>query len=139
MAATKLKPVDVVTIGVGLTATIMAKELAEAGLKVVGLERGRMRDTSPDFAMPYTHDELKFVKHHTLMQDTSRETLTFRNNMQETALPMRQLGSFRPGQGVGGAAIHWGGVTWRFLEWDFQTRSKVNERYGKSFLPAECT
>jgi gluconate 2-dehydrogenase alpha chain len=38
--ATKLKPVDVVTIGVGWAGTILAKELAQAGLKVVGLERG---------------------------------------------------------------------------------------------------
>jgi len=38
--ATKLKPVDVVTVGVGLTGTILAKELADTGLKVVGIERG---------------------------------------------------------------------------------------------------
>lgn len=50
--ATKLKPVDVVTVGVGLTGTILAKELADTGLQVVGLERGRWRDTDPDFAMP---------------------------------------------------------------------------------------
>ena len=36
--ATKLKPVDVVTVGVGLTGTILAKELADTGLKVVGLD-----------------------------------------------------------------------------------------------------
>jgi len=30
--ATKLKPVDVAIVGVGLTGTIIAKELAEAGL-----------------------------------------------------------------------------------------------------------
>ena len=34
--ATKLKSVDVVTIGVGLTGTILAQELASTGLKVVG-------------------------------------------------------------------------------------------------------
>jgi gluconate 2-dehydrogenase alpha chain len=37
---TKLKAVDVAIVGMGLTGTIIAKELAEAGLKVVGLERG---------------------------------------------------------------------------------------------------
>src|SRR6267142_3303641 len=106
--ATKLKPVDAVVVGVGLSGTILAKELAEAGLNVVGLERGRWRDTDPDFGMPHAHDELRYVKRHELMQDLSRETLTFRNNAGETALPMRQLGSFRPGEGVGGAAVHWG-------------------------------
>jgi gluconate 2-dehydrogenase alpha chain len=137
--ATKLKPVDVAIVGVGLTGTILAKELAESGLKVVGLERGRWRDTNPDFAMPYAHDELRFVGRHELMQDLSKETITFRNAPNETALPMRQLGSFRPGEGVGGAAVHWGGLTWRFLPWDFETRSRTLARYGKGQLAEDCT
>jgi gluconate 2-dehydrogenase alpha chain len=137
--ATKLKPVDVVIVGVGLTGTILAKELAESGLKVVGLERGRWRDTNPDFAMPYAHDELRFVKRYELMQDLSKETITFRNAPNETALPMRQLGSFLPGEGVGGAAVHWGGLTWRFLPWDFETRSRTLARYGKNQIAEDCT
>src|SRR3954454_13854755 len=103
--ATKLKPVDAVVVGVGLTGTILAKELAEAGLQVVGLERGRWRDTDPDFCMPYAHDELRFVKRDELMQELSRETITSRNSPSVTALPMRQLGSSRPGEGMGGAAV----------------------------------
>jgi gluconate 2-dehydrogenase alpha chain len=137
--ATKLKPVDVVTIGVGLTGTILAQELASTGLKVVGIERGRWRDTDPDFAMPGVHDELKYVRHKELMQDLSKETITFRNAASETALPMRQLGSFLPGEGVGGAAVHWGGLTWRFLPWDFETKSKTLERYGAKQVSDECT
>ena len=137
--ATKLKPVDVVTVGVGLTGTILAKGLADTGLKVVGIERGRWRDTDPDFAMPGAHDELKYVRRHELMQDLSKETLTFRNAMSETALPMRQLGSFLPGEGVGGAAVHWGGITWRFMPWDFETKSKTLARYGANHVAEDCT
>src|SRR5262252_7589024 len=137
--ATKLKPVDVVTVGVGLTGTILAKELAETGLKVVGLERGGWRDTPSDFAMPYAHDELRYARRHELMQDLSRETLTFRNGMNDLALPMRYMGSFLPGEGVGGAAVHWNGVTWRFLPWDFETRSRTLARYGKGQLGEDCT
>jgi gluconate 2-dehydrogenase alpha chain len=137
--ATKLKPVDVVTVGVGLTGTILAKELADTGLKVVGIERGRWRDTDPDFAMPGVHDELKYVRDKELMQDLSKETITFRNAMNETALPMRQLGSFLPGEGVGGAAVHWGGLTWRFLPWDFETKSRTLARYGKNQVAEDCT
>ena len=137
--ATKLRPVDVVTVGVGLTGTILAKELADSGLKVVGLERGRWRDTDPDFAMPGAHDELKYVRRHELMQDLSKETLTFRNAISETALPMRSLGSFLPGEGVGGAAVHWGGLTWRFLPWDFETKSRTLARYGKTQVAEDCT
>jgi len=137
--ATKLKPVDVVTVGVGLTGTILAQELAASGLKVVGIERGRWRDTDPDFAMPGAHDELKYVIHKELMQDLSKETITFRNAMNETALPMRQLGSFLPGEGVGGAAVHWGGLTWRFLPWDFETKSRTLARYGAKQVAEDCT
>src|SRR2546421_11968755 len=137
--ATELKPVDAVVVGVGLSGTILAKELAEAGLQVVGLERGRWRDTDPDFAMPHAHDELRYVKRQELMQALSREPIPFRNAAGEPALPMRQLGSFRPGEGVGGAAVHWGGLTWRFLPWDFETRSRTLARYGKGQIADDCT
>jgi gluconate 2-dehydrogenase alpha chain len=138
MAITKLKPVDVVIVGAGLTGTIAAKELCDAGIKVVALERGEYRDTA-SAAMPHAHDGLKYGRRHALMQDLSRETLTFRNRMEQTALPMRQLGSFKPGEGVGGAAVHWGGATWRFLPWDFEMRSRSEARYGKEVFAADCT
>ena len=37
---TKMKEVDVVIVGLGWTGGILSKELAQAGLKVVSLERG---------------------------------------------------------------------------------------------------
>jgi len=56
----KLKEVDVVVIGVGFAGSILAKELAASGLKVVGLERGKERHSVPDFQAPAIHDELKY-------------------------------------------------------------------------------
>jgi gluconate 2-dehydrogenase alpha chain len=139
VAATRRKPVDAVLVGVGLTGTILAKELTDAGLRVVGLERGGPRDTHPDFAMPGIHDELRYARRHDLAQDLSRETITFRNRTTEMALPMRRLGSFLPGEGVGGAGVHWNGMTWRFLPWDFETRSRTIARYGKDAIAPDCT
>jgi gluconate 2-dehydrogenase alpha chain len=52
---------------------------------------------------------------------------------------MRELGSFKPGEMVGGTAAHWGGNARRFLPHDFEIRSKVTERYGKNFFPEDCT
>ena len=138
MATTKLKSVDVVVVGAGLTGTIVGKSLAETGLRVVGLERGRMVDQQ-DFAMPYAHDEFKLDRHSDIFQNLSRETVTFRNETSETALPMREIGSFKPGECVGGAAMHWGGVTYRFLPWEFELRSRTLARYGKTHWPQECT
>ncbi|HEX7204763.1 MAG TPA: hypothetical protein VF237_06395, partial [Xanthobacteraceae bacterium] len=90
--ATKLKEVDAVIVGLGWTGGILAKELAEAGLKVVALERGAMRSTDKDYAVPNIRDELRYVVRHDLMQNTARDTLTVRNNPSQEALPMRRLG-----------------------------------------------
>jgi gluconate 2-dehydrogenase alpha chain len=119
--------------------SIMSMELANAGLQVVCLERGRMIDPQTDFAKPYVHDELKYDRHSDIFQNLSRETLTFRHNASQTALPMRELGSFKPGEMVGGTAAHWGGNARRFLPHDFELRSSIVERYGKNFLPADST
>ena len=78
--ATKLKEVDVVIVGLGWTGGILSKELTEAGLKVVALERGDVRSTDKDFAVPNVRDELRYVVRHELMQNASRDTLTIRNN-----------------------------------------------------------
>lgn len=109
--ATKLKEVDVVIVGLGWTGGILAKELSAAGLKVVALERGGMRDTAKDYAVPRIRDELRYVHRHDLMMNTAKDTLTIRNNPAQEALPMRRLGSFLPGEGVGGSAVHWSGGT----------------------------
>lgn len=43
---------DVVVIGLGWTGAIMSKELVDAGLKVVALERGDHRPTSEGATYP---------------------------------------------------------------------------------------
>jgi gluconate 2-dehydrogenase alpha chain len=137
--AKKLKEVDVVVVGLGWTGGILGKELAQAGLKVVALERGAMRSTEKDYAVPIVRDELRFVVRHDLMQNTARDTLTIRNNPSQEALPMRRLGSFLPGEVVGGSGVHWSGHTWRWTDMEFKVRSLYEERYGKNFVPADMT
>ena len=109
--ATTLDKVDVVTVGVGWTGGIIAAECAKAGLKVVGLERGKERSTADYLRV---HDEYRYAIRYELMQDLSKETITFRNNRKMRALPMRQMGSFLLGEGLGGSGTHWNGHTWRF-------------------------
>lgn len=133
---TTLDSVDVVTVGVGWTGGIIAVECAKEGLKVVGLERGRERGTE-DFSI--VHDEYRYAVRYELMQDLSKETITFRNNRQQRALPMRQMGSFLLGEGLGGSGTHWNGQTWRFLPYDFQIKTMTDEKYGANKLPAEYT
>src|SRR5436305_4373240 len=139
MASTRLPEVDAVLIGVGLVGTMLGRELTRAGLKVVGLERGEPRNTVPDFQGPQMHDELRYSIRKALMQDNAKEAVTFRNTASETALPIRRWGSFLPGTGVGGAAVHWNGQTYRFQDSDFRLRAHTTERYGRNFLPEELT
>jgi gluconate 2-dehydrogenase alpha chain len=134
-----LPSVDAVTIGVGWTGGILARELTKAGLKVVGLERGAFRNTNPDFLTPLVHDELSYAVRNKLFQDPARDTLSFRNNVRETAAPIRQFGSFLPGDGLGGAGAHWNGATWRFLESEFNLRSHYTQKYGGAIFGDDCT
>ena len=134
-----LKEVDAVCIGVGFTGSIAARELTKAGLKVVGLERGANRSTREDFALPNVRDDLKYAVRQELFQDTQLETVSLRHTPGETALPIRRLGSFLPGVGVGGAGAHWNGVTWRLLPTDHNLRTHLESRYGKNAISAEMT
>ncbi|MED4202772.1 GMC family oxidoreductase [Neobacillus mesonae] len=134
--ARKLPKADVVVIGVGWAGGIIASELTKKGLNVVGLERGKERKTEDYFMV---HDELRYALRYDLMQDLSKETITFRSTERVRALPMRQYGSFLIGDGLGGAGVHWNGQTFRFLPYDFEIRSKTIERYGKNKIPAGMT
>jgi len=134
---TRLAEVDAVLLGVGLVGSIVGRELTRAGLKVVGLERGEPRFTVPDFQGPQIHDELRYSIRKAMMQDNTRETVTFRNKAADTALPIRRWEGFLPGTGLGGAAVHWNGQTYRFQDTDFRMRTRTNERYGKNFLSAD--
>jgi gluconate 2-dehydrogenase alpha chain len=137
--AKKLKEVEVVLVGLGWTGGILAKELTEAGMQVLALERGAMRTPENDFSVPQIRDELRYSNRQDLMQNTARDTLTIRNNPQQEALPMRQLGSFLPGDGVGGAGAHWNGHTWRWNDTEFKVRGHYEQRYGKGYIPADMT
>src|SRR3954469_23575992 len=136
---TKLKEVDVVVVGLGWTGGILSKELAEAGLKVVALERGAMRSTEKDFSVPNIRDELRYVVRHDLMQNTARDTLTVRNNPTQEALPMRRLGSFLPREVVGGSAGLRSGPPRPRTDRELKVRPLYEERCGKGFLPADMT
>lgn len=132
--AKELKKVNVVTVGVGFTAGIALAECAKAGLSVVGLERGGRRGLQ-DFQE--IHDEWRYAINFGLMQDLSKETITFRNSEKMPALPMRRMGSFCLGDGLGGAGEHWNGMNYRFKPYDFQLKTMTDERYGKKKLGPE--
>lgn len=132
--ATTLPKTDIVLVGVGWTGGIIAAELTKKGYKVVGLERGKSR-TMNDYLM--IHDELRYANRNEMMQDLSKETWTVRHDPSQRALPYRNHGSFLIGEGLGGSGEHWNGLTYRFMPYDFEIRSKTIERYGEDKIPAD--
>ena len=128
-----------VIIGLGWTGSILAHELTEAGLDVIAIERGPWRNTATNFAPSYAQDELRYRIRHELFLQPAQTTFTFRNKMDQGALPIRSWGAFMPPNGVGGGGVHWNAETWRFLPSDFVLRSHLTQRYGSKFLPQDMT
>ena len=64
--------VNVVTVGAGWTAGILAHQLTAAGMSVVSLEQGPWRTTDNEFQ--HQHDELRYQTRRDLMVDLSQET-----------------------------------------------------------------
>ncbi|HXR94308.1 MAG TPA: GMC family oxidoreductase [Rhizomicrobium sp.] len=137
--ARKLPHRDAVIIGLGWTGSIIAHELTEAGLDVIAIERGPWRDAPTSYPPTYAQDELRYRIRHELFLDPAQTTFTFRNKMDQEALPIRTWGAFMPPNGVGGGGVHWNAETWRFLPSDFVLKTHLTERYGAKFLPADMT
>jgi gluconate 2-dehydrogenase alpha chain len=133
------QPVDVVVLGVGAMGGLIATELAMANYKVVGLERGPKWDYYNDFfATKYDEWGVGFMRKYS---DTLRtSTVTFRNNRNQFAMPMRRntpppAGQFTSaGYGVGGACQHYAGMMGRFPPWVYEMYSQTVNRYGLDFL-----
>ena len=134
--AKRLDKTDVVVVGLGWAGSIVAAELSKIGHNVVGLERGKEKKTE-DYLT--AHDEYRYVIGHEMMQDLSRETLTYRNSTDEEALPMRRYGAFLIGTDVGGGGVHWNGDTWRYHPYDFEIKSQTDEKYGADKISDEYT
>lgn len=134
--AKKLKKVDAVIVGSGWAGGIIAAELSKKGYQVVGLERG---DNKKHEDYIGTKDELRFSRRYEMMQDLTKETITSRRNADDTALPVRTNENALFGTDTGGAGVHWNGVNFRFLPYDFEIYSKTVERYGKDKIPGDMT
>ena len=82
---------------------------------------------------------MRYRIRHELFLRPEQNTFTFRNKMNQTALPIRDWGSFMPPNGVGGGGVHWNAETFRFLPSDFVLKTHLTERYGAAFLPEDMT
>jgi gluconate 2-dehydrogenase alpha chain len=123
---------DVVIVGVGAAGGILAAELAKAGMKVIGLERGP-RLTTQDFN---AHDELRYFQRLDLRPNPKRQPVTWRPNANAHATPLPRQDY---GNQAGGGTVHYGSVSWRLHEDDFRARAQTIERYGVSAIPTDSS
>jgi gluconate 2-dehydrogenase alpha chain len=122
---------DVVIVGVGAAGGILAAELAKAGMKVIGLERGPRLKTA-DFQL----DELRYFQRQELRPDRKRQPVTWRPNADARATPIPTQNN---GNQAGGGTVHYGAVSWRLHEDDFRARSQTIERYGAAAIPEDSS
>ena len=121
----KQEPVDVVVVGAGATGGTVAKVLSEAGLKVVGLERGPWLRPAEHFS----GDEIKFVNRNYFWQDSKLTPRTVREDEHSSS----ELFPFSPSpQMVGGGTVHWAGWLPRPMPSDFRQRSLHGDIDGAS-------
>ncbi|MEK4487355.1 GMC family oxidoreductase [Psychrobacillus sp. FSL H8-0484] len=132
----KLGKVDVVVVGTGWAGGVVSAELSKAGYKVVALERGKNVTRSDYMGVK---DELRYTNRYEMMQNLAPETITSRNYIDETALPVRTRKEMMAGTDLGGGSVHWAGATYRWKPYDFEIRSKTIERYGKDKIPKDMT
>ncbi|MEO6381940.1 MAG: GMC family oxidoreductase [Nitrobacter sp.] len=133
--ATKLPKRTVVIVGGGLTAGLAARQLTAKGIDVLVIERGIDHRAGAEAKLPNQRDELRWDTRQGLMQNWAVETYSLRHSSSEASLPVRWMEAFLPGEGMGGAANHWNGNTWRWAEYDPTIRARYETRYGKSIIP----
>jgi gluconate 2-dehydrogenase alpha chain len=132
--ATRLKQTDVVMVGLGCAGGLAAMPLAQAGIKVVGLEAGP-RLTPADYASDEVRNSLR-----RWMGNPKA------NHEVPTGRPNGNVEATRPAfarhpmmNAVGGTTIHWACESWRLHPWNFKVRSEAMRRYGPGSIPARST
>jgi gluconate 2-dehydrogenase alpha chain len=132
--AIRLKPVDVVVIGLGGAGGVAVLPLALAGLKIAGIEAGTWLDPH-SFRPDEINNNVRGWPDS--VQKANREVPTVRNSLNGPILPRPAVHAMM--NAVGGTTLHYWAQSWRLNPWDFKARTRVIERYGSSAIPAGST
>ena len=102
-------PVDACIVGCGAAGSVLAKELSEAGWKVVVLEAGDWLSTDKDIRQ----DEVRMLG-----------KFDWDDRRWVEGSEQLEMGHRRDGRGVGGGTLHYGGVALRYWPEDFERHSR---------------
>jgi gluconate 2-dehydrogenase alpha chain len=131
--SSRLAPVDVALVGLGAANGVVAHVLTEAGLEVAALEAGPRVDRRAA-----AQDE---VGNHLRARLSAPKSLgeipTWRTDPGAKAArspyPTLMVNA------VGGTTLHYEGLSGRLHPYNFETRTRVIERYGARAIPAGST
>jgi choline dehydrogenase-like flavoprotein len=121
--------VDFIVVGSGAAGGVMARELSQAGFRVLVFEQGPRLGVAD-----FEHDELKYFFLNGITNGPKDSPQTFRSNPNEIA--KRPITSFLPAtyaRLVGGSSVHYTANFWRFHEIDFNERSVLGGIPGTAF------
>ena len=130
----RLKPTDVVIVGLGACGGVAALPLTRAGLEVIGLEAGEWL-TPADFAP----DEIR-NNYRGWPQSVQKANLEVPTHRRNTSAPYSPRPTVAPMMNaVGGTSVHYWAQSWRLNPWDFKVVSETTRRYGASRIPKGST
>lgn len=127
-----LKHVNAVIVGAGAGGGIVAKELAEAGLSVVLLERGKWYS-----AFDCRKDDLRNQRTTALGNafgpDDERYLRVFVDEERRAHIVRPSEGAYHNNAAcVGGGTFSYGAMAWRFMERDFRMRATYGSLLGST-------
>ncbi len=132
---------DFIIVGLGASGSILARELASSGARVIAIDKGPYY-SQEDFR--FKQDEIRYWSRHELIPDMKSDPITWRpDEMTEAVLLPWATGPLAtheplhlpPSIGTGGGTVHWSGSAWRLRQSDFRMRSTILERFGKEAIP----
>lgn len=127
-----LKRVNAVVVGAGAGGGIVAKELAEAGLTVALLERGKSY-TPADCRKDDLRNQRTSALGNAFGPDDERNPRVIVDARGQARIVLASEGSYQNNAAcVGGGTLSYGAMAWRFMEKDFRMRSTYGAVQGST-------
>lgn len=121
---------DLIVVGGGWAGATVATEACRGGLSTLVIDKGETADLvgSNVFYRPRAANIPP-----RRLPDPVQETFTLRHDSRSPSFPMRTLGAFLAGRGLGGAGLLWGGISGRFHPHGFRPKSTYADLLERPF------